>query len=193
MNIDAAALVDDDHTSLCAPNNDTNVPKALLSIYTLDILTMVVRHLPWVDLIRVAHWPQPAPLLVEPEKRRRIFSLLRRFVPVEYNMSKYIEEFFDRLHDCGGVINVSTVRVLLLSGTELGTGLPEPRDLNIATSSGMSDGMYEFFRSLGYESTAVNAAPHHNKSARHIERMTMDIEGEVRSKSMSKLLRSKVF
>lgn len=90
-----------------------------------------------------------------------------------------LEEFFARLNDCDGAIVGSLPRLVLLSGTAFEQTSPSPRDLNIATMSGCSEAMHDFFENLGYESRTVAASPQHQNTAMHVERLTKEIEGEV--------------
>lgn len=159
--------------------NRSDISPLFFSIYTLDILSVVVRHLPWPVLVQVTSWPSPAPKTVEPEKRRRIFELVRRFLPYEDSDTALVEEFFRRLEDCDGAITGSVPRLLLLTGTKYEEALPMARDLNIATPNGCTEAMFDFFERLGFESNVVQPAPQHQKSAMYIERMSLVKDNEV--------------
>lgn len=149
------------------------------SIYTLDILTVLVKHLPWSVLAQVAFWPVPAPRTVGPEKRRRVFQSIRRFVPYTSDDTTLPEEFFSRLQQCEGAIIGSIPRLLLLSGTPYESELAEARDLNIATANGGLDPLFDFFEQLGFSGRSALPAPQHQRSAMYLERMTKSTDNEV--------------
>lgn len=161
-----------------SPDN-SSLSIAFSTIYTLDILSVIVQYLPWSVVVQVVHWPTPAPLVVEAEKRRRIFTLLDRFIPYNVKNPILLEAFFDRLENCEGAIIGSLPRLLLLSGTDAEKTLPAPRDLNIATSNGSSEAIHDFFEALGYHCSTVAPAPHHSKSVVYVERYTKETDSEV--------------
>ncbi|KAJ2913797.1 hypothetical protein MD484_g6604, partial [Candolleomyces efflorescens] len=149
--------------------------------YHADILSTIVKHVPWKSLIQWYAWDKVAADLVLPEIRSRVFSEVGAFVPADN-----VLELFEVIGGSDGLICGSVARRVLLpywpvedDGQPL-KATPCPNDLNILTAADRSELLFNFFQELNYQYSIESPSPLYEAYVTKLEVFTLTRDnGEV--------------
>ncbi|KAJ3516298.1 hypothetical protein NMY22_g14244 [Coprinellus aureogranulatus] len=126
------------------------VPDRLHPMYNLDVLSRVMRYIPFDLLPPVLHWPEPAHRTVKPETRRRVWKKLKPYIPEASRV-----HFFPALSSSGGILFGDFVLQILLGVGEFAETYEGRRDLEIVVRHAHEYPIISFFEDMGYECQRV--------------------------------------
>lgn len=148
---------------------------SLINLWSFDLLSEIALYATWPTLISMSHWPAPAPVVAEREKRNRIFDQLVTYFP-----RQALAELFSLLSECEGAIFGPVVWEIL--NGKLGSLDPkEPAaPLDVVVRAGMNDPFNPFLAGIGFESSTQAPSAEYEGVVETMEVYTMVVNLRVR-------------
>ncbi|KAJ3514166.1 hypothetical protein NMY22_g14830 [Coprinellus aureogranulatus] len=145
-------------------------------LWSFDLISEIALYASWASLIAMSHWPGPAFVVVEREKRNRIFDALATYIPRRFMLS-----FFTELSESDGAIFGPVVWEILDGWIDTANPKVKIPTLDIAVRSGMNDSLHRFLVDLGFSSKPEAPPAVYRQSTGTVEVFTKVANGKVRS------------
>ncbi|TEB19412.1 hypothetical protein FA13DRAFT_1802297 [Coprinellus micaceus] len=143
-------------------------------MYILDVLSVLARHVPFVQLMDMFRWEWPAPMAVDPEVKQRIWSKIGKYMPVDAR-----PWFFPSLSDSGGALTGLFVLHILMENSEWAATYQGDVDMEIVVETGHEEPITSFFCDIEYKVGRIDIPPEFESTVESAYELVNDSGDEV--------------